>query len=100
MTSMCGRDSAGLRSYRWILPSYVIKPTRTSDRASPPSLHTHIRLTSPTCVRAKGVSSAPSGRRLRRAVGPSQGTQYEAERMARGLALPGDGHAGSKDTSG
>lgn len=39
MTSMCGRDRAGLRSYRWILLSYVIKPTRTSEKASPSSLN-------------------------------------------------------------
>lgn len=44
MTSMCGRDRAGLRSYRWILLSYVINPTRTSDKASPSSLHETCKL--------------------------------------------------------
>lgn len=38
MTSMWGRDSTGLRSYRWTWVSYVINPTRTSDKAPPSSL--------------------------------------------------------------
>lgn len=38
MTSMWGRDSTGLRSYRWTWVSYVSNPTRTSDKAPPSSL--------------------------------------------------------------
>ena len=46
------------------------------------------KLTSSAFCFTRGVTTAPSGRRLSRAVWPSQGMQYEMERMAEGLALP------------